>query len=316
MEIKKILEDIKLDRVKKVIIDTDTNNEVDDQFAIAYAIASDKIDLLSINAAPFFNDNSTSFENGMETSYDEIKRVLAAYKEDCDIPVFKGSRKVIDETNAPVESEAARNIIDTAMASDEPIYVLGIGACTNIASAIMLEPAIKEKIVVIWLGGNSIGSDNLGEFNLLQDYKAGQMLIDSGVPLVLCPAWNVTCVLYAQMPEFESELKGRGPMCELLWQLINQYYHQAEKRPGYGRTIWDVAAVAILSVPECADLKIVPAPIFTEEHIYGYDDSRHEMIYLEKLDRDTVYKDTWEKIHSLECTGKYIARWTAPEGEE
>lgn len=315
MDLRKIIEDIQSDRIKKVIIDTDTNNEVDDQFAIAYALGSEKVDLLSLNAAPFFNQNSSSFENGMEKSYDEIKRVLAAYRDDCDIPVFKGSRTTIDESGAPVESEAARNIIDTAMASDEPIYVLGIGACTNIASAIMLEPGIKDKIVVIWLGGNNIGSDNLGEFNLQQDYKAGQALINSGVTLVLCPAWNVTCVLYAQLPEFERELKGSSPMCELLWQLINEYYNGAGKPGGYGRTIWDIAAVALLSAPECAHFKVIPAPIFTDEHVYGYDDSRHEIIYLEKLDRDTVYADAWPIIKNLECTGKYIARWTEPQGE-
>lgn len=313
MDARYILDDIKSDRKKKVIIDTDAFNEVDDQFAIAYGLGSDKVELLSVNAAPFFNGNSTSFEDGMEKSYGEIKRVLAAYEDDCAIPVFKGSRTTIDETGAAVDSPAARNIIDTALASDEPIYVLGIGACTNIASAILLEPAIKDKIVVIWLGGTSLGSDNLGEFNLVQDYKAGQALIDSGVTLVLCPAWCVTCVLYAQLGEFERELKGKGsPMCELLWQLINEYYHGAEKPAGYGRTIWDIAAVALLSAPECGQYQIVPAPIFSDERVYAYDDSRHDMIYLEKLDRDIVYEDAWKVIGSLKCTGKYIPRWTEP----
>ena len=40
--------------VKKIILDTDTYNEIDDQFALAYAMLSkDKVDLLSVNAAPF-----------------------------------------------------------------------------------------------------------------------------------------------------------------------------------------------------------------------------------------------------------------------
>ena len=309
-----IIKDIQSDRVKKVIIDTDTCNEVDDQFAIAYAIGSDKVELLSINAAPFFNGNSTSYENGMRKSYLEIKRVLAAYQDDCKIPVFKGSTTVMDATGgAPVDSPAARNIIDTALASDEPIYVLGIGACTNIASAIALAPEIKDKIVVIWLGGTSLYSDNLGEFNLVQDYKAGQTLIDSGVTLCLCPAWNVTCVLYAKLPEFEKELKGRSSICTLLWQLINEYWHGAEKVDWYGRTIWDIAAVALLSNPSCGTFKVVPAPIFTEERVYGYDDSRHDMIYLEALDRDAVYADAWPCIQAVECTGRYIPRWSEPK---
>ncbi len=316
MDCKRILDDIRSDRIKKVILDTDTANEVDDQFAIAYALASDKVDLLSINAAPFSHEG-IDHKTGVQMSYDEIKRVLAAYSENCDIPVYMGAAGAIELNGGkPIDCPAVRNIIDTAMASDETIYILGIGAATNIASALLIEPAIKDKICVIWLGGTSIDSNNLGEYNLVQDYTAGQILLDCGVPVVLCPAWNVTCVLYARFEEFTRELKDKSPMCELLWQLINEYYHGAlkygsVKRPeDYGRTIWDIAAVALLARPECGTFKIIPAPIFSDERIYHFDDTRHDMIYLEVLDRDMVYADAWPCIQSLECTGKYIPRWT------
>lgn len=322
MDIRKILDDINSDRVKKVILDTDTANEVDDQFAIAYALASDKVEVLSINAVPFTHDG-IDHKTGVKMSYDEILRVLAAYREDCGIPVYMGAEGAIEQNGGkPIDCPAVRNIIDTAMASDEIVYILGIGAATNIASAIMLEPAIKEKICVIWLGGTSLEADNLGEYNLVQDYTAGQVLLDCGAPVVLCPAWNVTCVLYAMYGEFERELKGRSPMCELLWQLINEYYHGAKNynpalnTQSYGRTIWDIAAVALLAKPCCGTFKIVPAPIFSEERIYHFDDSRHEIIYLEALDRDTVYADAWPCIQGLECSGKYVARWTEPEEAE
>lgn len=316
MDINKILEDIRSDRVKKVIVDTDACNEVDDQFAIAYALGCKKLEVLSFNAAPYFNDRSTSYKNGADKSYDELIRVLAAYEKDCKIPVYRGSETVIEQNGGKaVDSPAARNIVKAAKQSDEIIYVLGLGACTNIASALLMAPEIKEKLCVIWLGGNSIGSDNLGEFNLVQDYTAGQILIDSGVPLVLCPAWSVTCVLYAQMPEFERELEGRGPMCTLLLDLIREVYHQAKCPGGYGRTIWDIAAVALLSEPSCGDMKIIPAPIFSDERVYHYDDTRHPMIYLEKLDRDAVYADAWPTIQALECSGEYIPRWQLEEAK-
>ena len=72
MTLNEILADIKSPRKKKVVIDTDAYNEIDDQFAIVYSLFSDKIDIEAIYAAPFFNGNSTSYENGMERSYDEI----------------------------------------------------------------------------------------------------------------------------------------------------------------------------------------------------------------------------------------------------
>lgn len=314
MDINRLLEDIKSASPKKVIIDTDAFNEVDDQFAIVFALSCPSLEVLSINAAPFFNGNSTSYGDGMERSYLEIKRVLAAYKKDCDIPVYKGSCEEIEKNGGkPVQSPAAENIIRTARESSEPVFVLGLGAATNIASAIMLAPDIKEKIVVVWLGANSLDNPGLGEFNLVQDYIAGQVLLDSGVPLVLCPAWNVTCVLYCTMAEIRESLEGKSQVCELLWQLICEFHRNAGSPDGYGRTIWDVAAPAILAAPECGSYRVIPAPILSDERVYKFDDSRHEIIYLEKLDRDEVFRHVWKGIASLECSGKYLPRSTVTD---
>ena len=108
----KILEDIYSKRVKKVIVDSDTYNEMDDQYAIAYAIASDKMEVLALNAAPFHNDRSRDFGDGMEKSYEEILRVLEHIGKTGQYPVFKGSRTRIsdDPELRPVDSPAARNI--------------------------------------------------------------------------------------------------------------------------------------------------------------------------------------------------------------
>ncbi|MBQ7670664.1 MAG: nucleoside hydrolase [Clostridia bacterium] len=313
MDLNAIIEDIRSDRVKKVILDTDTDNEVDDQFALAYAIGAGRVELLSVNAAPFSHpERDITFKMGADASYVEIGRVLEAYGGK--IPYFRGAETTIDQNGGlPVDSPAARNIIDTAMASDEIIYVLGIGAGTNIASAIMMEPAIKEKICVIWLCANELHCEHIYEYNLDQDFAAGKEILNSGVPFIMCPAWNVTGVLWVNMWTIKEKIAGKSPLCELLWQLINQVWYWVGKPQGYGRTLWDIASVAILEVPEYAHLKIVKAPIFTDEHKFAFDDSRHDIIYLEKLDRDEIYENLWEILPSIECTGTYRARWTEPE---
>lgn len=314
MELSKIIEDIKSDRVKKVILDTDTDNEVDDQFAIGYALGGNRVELLSVNAAPFSHpERNITFKMGADASYKEIERVLAAYSKEPKVPFFRGAERTVTENGgAPVDSPAARNIIDTAMASDEIIYVLGIGAGTNIASAIMLEPAIKEKICVVWLCANELHCDNIYEYNLDQDYEAGKFLIDSGVPFIMCPAWNVTGCLWINMWHIRDELAGKSPLCELLWQLINQVWYWVGRPEGYGRTLWDVASVAIFETPECAELKIVTAPGFGDDHKFFFDDSRHEIIYLNHLERDGIFRDLFEKLRSVRCDGEYLPRWTEP----
>ena len=56
------------------VLDTDTYNEIDDQYALSLMIKSPKLNLRAIYAAPFFNTHSTSPEDGMERSYDEKSR--------------------------------------------------------------------------------------------------------------------------------------------------------------------------------------------------------------------------------------------------
>ena len=60
-----------------VVLDTDTYNEVDDQYALAYLIGSaDQLSLKAIYAAPFDNHHSKGPGDGMARSYDEIFHVL------------------------------------------------------------------------------------------------------------------------------------------------------------------------------------------------------------------------------------------------
>ena len=69
----RILDELRKDGVKRMILDTDTYNEIDDQFALALAmLAPDRIDLACVCAAPFHNPNSESYADGMERSYREI----------------------------------------------------------------------------------------------------------------------------------------------------------------------------------------------------------------------------------------------------
>ena len=57
------------------VLDTDTYNEIDDQFALAYAVLAEIIDLEAVYAAPFHNKRSSGPADGMEKSYQEIHRI-------------------------------------------------------------------------------------------------------------------------------------------------------------------------------------------------------------------------------------------------
>ena len=138
----------------RMVLDTDTYNEIDDQYALSYAFLSkEKIQLEAVYAAPFFNKRSLNAGDGMEKSYQEILRLLALLGKSPEGFVYRGSDRYLEDASRPVRSDAALDLVKKALASSpsDPLYVVTIGCITNIASAILIEPKIIENIVVVWL---------------------------------------------------------------------------------------------------------------------------------------------------------------------
>ena len=81
-----------------MVIDTDTYNEIDDQFAVVQSLLSpDKLAVEAIYAAPFYNGRSDSPGDGMEKSYEEILRLLERLDVSADGLVHKGSTDILRE---------------------------------------------------------------------------------------------------------------------------------------------------------------------------------------------------------------------------
>ena len=141
-----------------MILDTDAYNEIDDQYAIAYMLHSPNLHVEAICAAPFFNPHAESPADGMEKSYNEILNLLTlAGREDMKKVVYRGSTDYLPDENTPVLSDAANAIVRSARAHtpENPLYVAAIGAITNVASALLIDPTIAENIVIVWLGGHA-----------------------------------------------------------------------------------------------------------------------------------------------------------------
>lgn len=289
-----ILQDIKSPTVKNIILDTDTYNEIDDQFALAYAMLSpERVKLLSVNAAPFLNSRSTSAADGMMKSYNEIQRIMHLVDPNASIPYYKGSESFLADKKTPVESEAVENIINTVMNSDERIYIVAIGAITNVASAIIKCPEIAKKAVVIWLGGHALTYKDTKEFNLYQDVMSAQVVFDSGVPLIQIPCAGMCTEFVTTIPELEYYLRGKNELCDYLVDIVRSY---TKKPYGWSKVVWDVTAVAVLVRPEAFRYSIIPRPYVTMEGRYAFNTEREQYIYVNKLSRDPVYADLFTKL--------------------
>lgn len=282
-----------------VVLDTDAYNEVDDQFAISYMLKSkERLNTKAIYAAPFFNGNSVSPKDGMEKSYNEIFKILSLAGEKFD--VFRGSEKYLDDENTPVISSAAEDLVQRAKnySPEKPLYVVAIGAITNIASAILLNPDIIENIVVVWLGGHGLHYHNTKEFNMYQDVAAARVVMQSGVPFVQLPCVGVVDKFAVSKQELEFWLKGKNPLAEYLATNAIAAAEAYAKGRAWTRVIWDVTAVGWLlnDSDRFMQSRVIPTPIPTYDNFYATDYNGHPMRYVYSINRDNLMNDLFEKL--------------------
>lgn len=281
------------DEIVDMILDTDAFNEQDDQFAIAHAMLSpEKINLLSFNAAPFRN-RTTDSTTGMLQSYDEIIKVRNMVDPNSKIPAYKGSPNYLPDKNTPVDSDAARNIINTVMNSKKKVYITTIGCMTNVASAILMCPEIVNNAAVVWLGGHSYQFPDPREMNLNQDIPAVQVVFESGIPLVQVPAGGVTDHLTTTIPELRYYLDGKNEIGSYLTDLIVGI---REGKYGASKVIWDIAGTAYFTVPTGMTRIIQHRPIVTNDGYFVPNERSDYMVYVKGIKRDPIFADVFGKI--------------------
>ncbi len=286
----------------QAVIDSDTYNEIDDQYAVAYALLSpDRVAVEAVYAAPYLNDRSSSPADGMQKSFDEILRLMKFLGHDPAGRVFRGSARFMASAGAPVESEAAKDLVARALQPRQgPLYVLTLGCPVNVASAILLEPKIKDRIVVVWLGGACHSWPSAREFNLMQDPHASRVLLDSGVPLVQIPTKNVAEHLRTTLPEAEFWLKGKSRLCNFLYDQFVDYYkvHTRGKPQPYpwSKVIWDISTVAWMIEPRWIPSALVPSPILTSDLRWEQRSGRHQIRVATHVERDPVFHDLFTKL--------------------
>jgi inosine-uridine nucleoside N-ribohydrolase len=284
-----------------VVIDTDTYNEIDDQYALAFSIKSkEKLNIVGIYAAPFYgNGNSSSPADGMEKSYNEIYNVLSLMKRDELKPLVKrGAEAYLPSEKNTVDSEVARDLANRAMrySSEKPLYIVSIGAITNIASAILMNPQITDRIVIVWLGGHALHWPHTQEFNMSQDVAAARVIFNSGAAVVQLPCMGVVSAFTVSGPELEYWLRGKSEICDYLVDYTTKTALKDAAFLNWTRAIWDVTAVAWLLDGDFMADRLEHIPIPQYDHHYSFDPSRHFYRYVYHINRDKLFWELFRKL--------------------
>lgn len=302
----------------RVVIDTDAANEIDDHFALAWALLSPAaLQVEAVYAAPFsFAHRRAQLPQapadaapfcppgeGMRRSHDEILRVYGWLGLDPTGRVFAGSDGYLPGPQTPVASAAAQHLVDAALRCppDAPLYVLALGCVTNVASALLLAPEIAKRIVVVWTSGYPSCAPHVNDsFNLEQDMAASRWLLDSGVPLVYLPGFQVGAQLRLSSAEVEQHVRGRGVVGDQLHRLFtaNPLWAIAPvdtTRP-YSWVIWDLICVAWLLSPDWVPSTLVRTPVLDDQARWAGAPGRHLMREGYAVARDAIFNDFFAKL--------------------
>jgi purine nucleosidase len=282
---------------RRAIIDTDAKNEADDQFAIVHALLSPMLDVRGLIPAHFGTRRSST---SMAESREEVDLLLQLLDLTGQVTVADGAAAAIPDEHTPADSPGARLIIAESKeaSSDDPLFVAFLGPLTDMASAILLDPQIVHRpVVVIWIGGVGYGGVESYpgiEFNLSNDIAAANVVFDSGMQIWQVPS-NVYSMVSVGYAELDEKLGGTGPLGDYLIRQLHEFNAEHNADPIESRSLGDSPAVALMLFSRGGTFRTVPAPRFGAEGHY-VPGSGHPVRVCESVDVRFLLEDMFAKI--------------------
>lgn len=283
---------------RRVILNTDAKNEADDQYAIVHALLSPTIEVRGLIAAHFGVERT---DRSMEESREEIDLLLDLMNRTGQVTVANGAATALPDATTPVDSAGAQLIIEESKQASEgdPLFVAFLGPLTDMATAILLDPTIVNRdIIVVWIGGMGYGGLDPSytgvEFNLRNDITAANVVFDSGIRLWQVPA-NVYSTVSVSYVELEDKIGGTSKLADYLIQQLVDWNAAWHPEPIESRSLGDSPAVSLILNPRGGSFRTIRAPRFGQEGHY-IPGSGHPVRVCESVDARFLLEDMFAKI--------------------
>ena len=291
-----------------VIIDTDANNELDDQHAMAYLFFNDGLfDMRGVTV------NATLSGGEIDKHLQEANRIMKLCAVPDEVPLFAGANDRFENIrhnlmNDEFDGHAAVDFLikEARKERKKTLVLLPVGKLTNIALALEKAPDIKSKVRIVWLGSNY---PEKGEYNQDNDVPALNYILEQDV------TFEVVTVRYgkpsgsdavkATLTQIENNMPGAGPQVEPVvgrhgGSFTNFGDYSVElfvNSKMYGdppsRALFDMVAVAILKNPDWGEQYTIPAPtlsIIDESWVERPENPRQVVIW-ENFNKAAIMSD-------------------------
>ena len=292
-----------------VIFDTDANNELDDQHALAYLLLNG--DTFNVNSVTV---NATYNGGDIQGHYDEALRVIKLCNLNQEIPLLKGANGSFAEiTNAwdPDNFDGREGVDEILEATEQDsIIIIAVGKLTNIALDLKKEPSFAERTKIVWLGSNY---PEPGEYNQDNDTIAMNYVLNSTIPFEMVTVRygkpSGTDAVKVTKEEINQKMPGLGPIAKepiigrhggsfstfgdysvSLFEYID-YHGDPPSRP-----LFDMVAVAILKNKSWGEPKLIPAPILINNEWIERPDNQRKITVWENFKKEEILEDFYNSL--------------------
>jgi hypothetical protein len=291
----------------RVILDTDANNELDDQHAIAYLLLSG-----NVFEADGITVNATREGGDIEAQAAEAERVVRLCNRYPQIRVYRGANGSFEDIQGKLDApdfdgaEAVSYIIHRAgQQVSGRLVLLPTGKLTNVALALKKDPTIAGKVRIVWLGSNY---PDPGEYNQENDEPALNYILNLDVPLEIAlvryGTGTGTDAVRVTLADIETNMAGAGPrigrpvagrhggqFSTFGDYSIDLFRHARLDGDPPSRALFDMAAVAIVKNPAWARRTEIPAPTLEGGRWRARPGNPRNIAIWENFQRDAIVAD-------------------------
>jgi purine nucleosidase len=300
-----------------VIFDTDANNELDDQHALAYLLFNgNAFDVAGVTV------NATRGGGNIDKQYEEAERVMRLCGYSSNLPLYKGANSNFDSIQNAVNektfdgSDAVDFIIKKVKNSQKPIVVLAVGKLTNLALALKKSPDIAEKFRLVWLGSNY---PDPGEYNLDNDTSSFNYVLKTKVPFEMVTVRygkdSGSGAVQATQEEINKRMPGLGP--EIIIPVtgrhggefknfgdysVNLFQHIDYHGTPPARALFDMVAVAVVKDASWGNQRQIPGPLYYDNAWHDNPNNSRKIIVWENFQKEKILADFYNTLENYQLS--------------
>ena len=186
-----------------------------------------------------------------------------------------------------------------------------IGKLTNIALALKKDPSIIDKVKVVWLGSNY---PDRGEYNLDNDPESMNFVLDTEVEFEMAVVRygepSGTSAVRVTLDDLVKNVSGQGPRAAAPvigrnggeFTCFGDYsINLLENIDLYGnppsRSLYDMAAVAIIKKPAWAEARSIPAPTLENGVWRERPNNSRTIVVRENFEKEAIVADFYATMN-------------------